>query len=224
MSLSIVVPLLNEAVNVPRLARRLLGLRERGAEVLVVDGGSDDGSGELLRASGLRVLDARRGRASQMNVGAAAASSDALVFLHADTELPPQADQLVEAALADGDRVWGRFDVRIAGRSPLLRLVAFGMNLRSRVTGIATGDQAIFVTRQAFASIGGYPDQPLMEDLELSRRLLALSRPRCLRAKATTSGRRWESRGVCRTIVLMWQLRFAYWRGAAASELAKKYR
>ncbi|MEP6964110.1 MAG: glycosyl transferase, partial [Polaromonas sp.] len=148
---------------------------------------------------------------------------DLLLFLHADTRLPDEADRLVITALAGG-AVWGRFDVRITGRARTLRVIAGCMNLRSRVSGIATGDQAMFMTRAAFAAAGGFGDQPLMEDISLSRRLLDLSAPVCLRARVATSGRRWESRGVWRTVLLMWRLRYAYWRGAAPEGLAEMYR
>jgi len=170
------------------------------------------------------VVDAERGRARQMNAGAAAADGEVLLFLHADTQLPADADVAVRAALADGRRAWGRFDVRIAGRAPMLRVVAGLMNLRSRLTGIATGDQAMFVRRQLFQRVGGFPDQPLMEDIELSRRLRALAPPCCLRQRVVTSGRRWETRGVWRTIFLMWRLRWRYWRGESPQALAEAYR
>ena len=158
-----------------------------------------------------------------MNTGALQATGDVLLFLHADTLLPPDADRLICQALAAG-KAWGRFDVRIDGRPRLLRVIAWLMNVRSRWTGIATGDQAIFMTRAAFDAVGGFPVQPLMEDIEMSRRLLRLSRPACLRAHVLTSGRRWESGGVWWTILLMWRLRFAYWRGVAPERLAALYR
>ncbi|MDO8384827.1 MAG: TIGR04283 family arsenosugar biosynthesis glycosyltransferase [Polaromonas sp.] len=201
----------------------LAPLRTRGAEIIVADGGSSDPSAELALAGGARVVHAPRGRALQMNAGAAQAHAEVLLFLHADTRLPANADELIREALAGGARVWGRFDVAITGRPRMLRLIAVLMNLRSRLTGIATGDQAIFMTRAAFNAVGAFPAQPLMEDIEMSRRLLQLSRPACLRAKVQTSGRRWESRGVWRTVLLMWRLRFAYWRGAAPERLADLY-
>jgi rSAM/selenodomain-associated transferase 2 len=157
-----------------------------------------------------------------MNAGAAVAQGEILLFLHADTILPANAGQAITEAINQG-AVWGRFDVCIAGNSAWFPLIATLMNLRSRLTGIATGDQAMFVRRDVFAAVGGFPVQPLMEDVELSRRLLRRSRPACLRVRATTSGRRWEQRGVWRTIVLMWRLRWAYWRGVPASQLAKAY-
>lgn len=224
MKLSIIIPVLNEADNLPCLLAGLVPLRACGVEIVIVDGGSDDGSGEHAERAGVSIVRAARGRARQMNAGAAHASGDVLLFLHADTTLPPLADRLVTTALHSGVHVWGRFDVAIKGRARMLRVIAAMMNRRSRLTGIATGDQAIFVTRAAFDAVGGFPDLPLMEDIALSRRLRALSRPACLRQRATTSGRRWESRGVWRTIVLMWRLRFAFWRGVPAERLARQYR
>jgi rSAM/selenodomain-associated transferase 2 len=158
-----------------------------------------------------------------MNTGADAARGDVILFLHADTRLPEGADELLRGALAGGKRVWGRFDVRIEGRGPLLPMVAGLINWRSRLTGIATGDQAIFVAREAFTTVGGYPDIPLMEDIVLSQQLKRLSSPACLRAKATTSGRRWEKHGVVRTIATMWWLRLAFYFGADPRALALAY-
>ena len=158
-----------------------------------------------------------------MNAGAAIASGDVLLFLHADTQLPPDAGRLVLDGLRQSGRAWGRFDVRITGKSRLLPLVAALMNLRSRATGIATGDQAMFVTREAFARAQGFPDIPLMEDIAISKRLKRVSKPLCLRECVTTSGRRWEKRGVVRTIVLMWCLRLAFFLGASPERLARQY-
>ncbi len=221
--LSIVVPVLDEAAGVAAALTDLAPLRQRGVEVVVVDGGSHDGTPALARPLADLVLEAPRGRARQMNVGAAAARGEVLLFLHADTRLPQDADHRIARALA-GEPCWGRFDVRIDGRPVMLRVVAMLMNLRSRLTGIATGDQAIFVRRSAFDRVGGFPDQPLMEDVELSCRLRRLGRPACLSERVTTSGRRWESRGVWRTILLMWKLRWRYWRGESAQALAEAYR
>jgi rSAM/selenodomain-associated transferase 2 len=221
--LSIVVPVLNEAAGIAATLQALARLRERGAEVIVADGGSSDATVALAQPLADRVLQAPRGRAQQMNAGAAAARGEALLFLHADTLLPPAADTLVLQALAAGAG-WGRFDVHISGRAWMLRVVAAFMNARSRYTGIATGDQALFVRRALFEQLGGYADQPLMEDIELSRRLLVSGKPACLRARVSTSGRRWEARGVWRTIVLMWWLRWRYWRGESPQALARAYR
>ena len=222
--LSVIVPVLNEAAGISALLGELSRLRAEGCEVLIADGGSQDGGAEQAERAGFPVLHAPTGRARQMNHGAAAARGEALLFLHADTRLPPGAVVSVTQALQAPGAVWGRFDVRIDGRHPMLRVIGAMMNWRSRVSGIATGDQAIFVTRAAFERVGGYPDQPLMEDIELSRRLRALASPVCLRTPVVTSGRRWETRGVWRTMLLMWRLRWAYWRGAPAEELAQRYR
>jgi len=224
-SLAIVMPVLNEAAGIEAALRALAPLRARGARVVVADGGSaDDTPAWARRFGGVEVIEAARGRAAQMNAGALAASgARVLLFLHADTTLPPDADRLIEQALAGGRHVWGRFDVRIAGRPPMLRVVAALMNLRSRLSGIATGDQAIFVSRAAFVQVGGYPVQPLMEDIELSRQLKRVSAPACLRALVTTSPRRWLAYGVWRTIALMWWLRLAYWLGVSPQRLARWY-
>ena len=223
MTLSIIVPVLNEAQQLPVLLERLLSLRQHGCEILIVDGGSNDGSASVAEAAGFTVLRSPRGRARQMNAGAARASGEVLLFLHADTQLPEGAMTLVPQALASHANCWGRFDVRISGSHPMLRVVGRMMSLRSRLSGIATGDQALFVTRAAFDAVGGFADQPLMEDIEFSRRLRRITRPACIDRCATTSGRRWESRGVWRTIWLMWRLRWAYWRGVPASQLAQAY-
>ena len=210
--------MLDEAAGIGGALEALAPLRRAGHEVIVVDGGSQDGTGEI--ASGLcdRVLRSARGRAVQMNAGAAAATGEALVFLHADTLLPGGADQQILKALKS--RPWGRFDVEIEGRSPLLKLVAWCMNQRSRLTGIATGDQAIFVRRDAFK---GFPEIPLMEDVEFSASMRRLGAPACLRARVRTSGRRWETRGVLRTIFLMWSLRLRHFLGARPEDLARRY-
>jgi rSAM/selenodomain-associated transferase 2 len=221
--LSIIVPVLNEEVGIARMLQGLSELRARGTEVIVVDGGSRDRTIALAQPLCDRLVVAPRGRAAQMNAGAGAAHGDVLLFLHADTHLPADADRLVLDGLAASGRPWGRFDVRIDGRHPLLPVIAATMNLRSRVTGIATGDQAIFADRSAFAAVGGFPDIALMEDIVLSRRLKRLGRPLCLRAQALTSGRRWEKHGVVRTILTMWRLRLAFFLGAEPARLAASY-
>lgn len=221
-SMSIVIPVLNEAAGIAHTLTALASLRTRGVQVIVVDGGSTDGTVALATPLADSVIAAPCGRARQMNAGAALAMGDVLLFLHADTELPPFADQQVLDGLRQTG--WGRFDVTIVGAPRMLRLVALLMNLRSRWSGIATGDQALFMRRTLFDAVGGFPDQPLMEDIEMSRRLRGLSSPVCLRARVNTSGRRWESRGLWRTIFLMWRLRWRYWRGEPAAALAKAYR
>jgi len=218
MKLSVIIPTLNEAAQFRAALEALAPLRRRGHEVIVVDGGSTDGTPLLAQGLCDLVVTATRGRALQMNAGACHGSGDAFVFLHADTRLPPGADRLIEHALVK--HRWGRFDIAIDGRQRLLKVVAWAMNLRSRVSGIATGDQAIFVRREAF---GGFPEIELMEDVAFSRAMKRGGAPACLRERATTSGRRWEARGVLRTIVLMWRLRLLYFFGARPESLARRY-
>jgi rSAM/selenodomain-associated transferase 2 len=221
-ALAIIVPVLDEAAGIAACLEPMRAMRARGAQVLVVDGGSADGTRAIAAPLADRVIDAPRGRALQMNAGAAAASADVLLFVHADTILPRDADSAIARALAGGAR-WGRFDVAIDGAHPVLPLVAAMMNARSRWTGIATGDQAIFVRRAAFVAAGGFPAIPLMEDVALCKRLKRSSSPACLRERVVTSGRRWERRGTLKTILLMWRLRMAYALGADPSRLAHRY-
>ncbi|MEP7068443.1 MAG: TIGR04283 family arsenosugar biosynthesis glycosyltransferase [Usitatibacter sp.] len=221
--LSVVMPVLDEARGVVAALARLQSLRACGVEVIVVDGGSADGTALLAAPWCDRLLEAPRGRSAQMNAGAAAARGEVLVFLHADTVLPADALAAVAGGLERSGRAWGRFDVAIAPATPLLALVAVLMNARSRATGIATGDQAIFARRTAFERAGGFPAIPLMEDVALSRALKRQSPPLCLRERAVTSARRWERNGTLRTIVLMWRLRLAYALGADPRHLAQRY-
>lgn len=221
--LSIVMPVLDEASGIVTALARLQPLRRRGCEVIVVDGGSRDATVALATPACDRVAVSAPGRAAQMNAGARLAGGDALLFLHADTELPDDADRLVLEAFAGARHAWGRFDVRIAGRPAMLRVIAAMMNLRSRLTAVATGDQAIFCRRTAFDAVGGFPSQPLMEDVEISKRLRRVGPPACLRARVTTSGRRWEKHGVARTVLLMWRLRLAYFLGVDPARLVRSY-
>jgi rSAM/selenodomain-associated transferase 2 len=218
VKLSVVVPCLNEAPRIAACLVALAPLRERGHEVIVVDGASDDGTAQAARALCDRLIEAPRGRASQMNAGARAATGQAIVFLHADTRLPADAQAWIAVSLEK--HLWGRFDVAIEGAHPLLRVVACAMNFRSRLTGIATGDQAIFVRKDAFE---GFPDIALMEDIAFSKAMRRRGRPACLTSRAMTSGRRWERRGVLRTIFLMWRLRLMYFLGAEPDDLARLY-
>jgi rSAM/selenodomain-associated transferase 2 len=219
--LSIILPVLNEA---PTLRARLEALRAQtdNAEIIVVDGGSEDASFAAAIGCADQVLCAQRGRGAQLDAGARAASGELLLFLHADTRLPVDAVATILNALAQGAH-WGRFDVRIEGRSWLLPVVARLMNGRSRLTGIATGDQAMFMTRNAYEQAGGFAPLPLMEDIDLSARLKRLGRPACLRARVVTSGRRWDENGALRTIILMWRLRLLFWLGIPAQELVRLY-
>jgi rSAM/selenodomain-associated transferase 2 len=221
--LSIIMPVLNEGEGIAAALDALAVLRALGTEVMVVDGGSRDATIQRARLRADRVIAAPRGRGLQMNAGADKASGDVLLFLHADTRLPADADHVVLNGLERSGRVWGRFDAEIEGQSPLLVVIAWLMNLRSRLTGIATGDQAMFVRRDAFQAAGGFAAIPLMEDVELCKRLRRVSRPLCLRERVVTSGRRWEKDGVLNTVVLMWRLRLAYFLGADPKALAQRY-
>ena len=220
--LCIIVPVLNEAAGIAAHLGRLQGLRERGAHVVVVDGGSSDDTLSVARRHADLALIAPRGRAAQMNAGAAACPAEVLLFLHADTVLPEGAEEKVLLACRAAD-AWGRFDVRIPSPRPLLGWVARLMNWRSRLTGIATGDQTLFVRNELFERVGGFPELPLMEDIAICKQLKRFSHPHCLRDKVETSARRWERHGVWRTIFLMWRLRAAYYFGADPNRLAILY-
>ncbi len=221
MRLSVIIPVLNEADGIAPMLLRLAYMREDGAELIVVDGGSDDGTAALAHSHAGLVLASAPGRAVQMHAGALAASGDALLFLHADTLLPARAGELIEQALRG--HAWGRFDVALDGAHPIYRVIAALMNLRSRLSSIATGDQAIFMRRDFYFEAGGFPPLALMEDIAFCKRARRLARPACLRERVITSARRWEKNGVWRTILLMWRLRLAYFLGADPEALALRY-
>ena len=222
--LSIIMPVLDEAAGLAQTLSALMPLRAQGAELIVVDGGSRDAGVAIADGNCDQLLHSGRGRARQMNAGAAVAGGEVLLFLHADTRLPDDALLQIERGIAATGRRWGRFDIRLSGAQPLLRVVEWSMNRRSRWTGIATGDQAMFVTRACFTAVGGFPDLALMEDLALSRRLKRETRPLCLAGPVVSSSRRWEEGGIVRTIVLMWRLRLAWFLGASPERLARRYR
>jgi len=221
--LSIIIPCLNEAAGIAQTLGSLQPMRARGAEIIVTDGGSSDGTAMLAAPLADRLVHAPRGRAAQMNAGAVSARADILLFMHADCVLPPDADASLVNGLAASGKQWGRFDVALDGSHPLLKIIAAMMNLRSRWTGIATGDQGIFMTRQLFARLGGFPSLPLMKDIALSRLAKRAGPPLCLRARIVTSARRWERHGVMHTVFLMWRLRLAYFLGADPARLALRY-
>jgi rSAM/selenodomain-associated transferase 2 len=221
--LSVVIPVRNEAQALPRLLDDLAVLRALGAELIVVDGGSSDGTCELALGRVDRLLRTAPGRALQMNAGAAVAQGDYLWFVHADTRIGAEALHSLLKVL-DERPLWGRFDVRLSGPGLALSVIGGMISLRSRLTGIASGDQGVFVARERFEALGGYAPIPLMEDLHLCRRLKALARPRCLRPALLTSSRRWEQHGIWRTVLLMWALRLAYYCGASPEKLARHYR
>ncbi|MBS3964105.1 MAG: TIGR04283 family arsenosugar biosynthesis glycosyltransferase [Methylomonas sp.] len=219
--LSIIIPVLNEA---EQLADRLQVLQpfRLCCQLLVVDGGSSDDSLAVAQGWVDQVLTSPRGRARQMNTGAARAAAPVLLFLHADTRLPADAITAIQHAVVQG-HVWGRFDVAFDSTKSVFKLIAFMMNGRSRLTGVMTGDQALFVTRQVFANIGGFPEIALMEDIAISKRLKAIGKPACLPSKVVTSARRWLQQGILKTILLMWRLRLAYFFGADPNRLAARY-
>ena len=223
LRIAIIVPVYNEAASVVETLAALQPYRAKGHQLIVVDGGSSDSTLERSAPLADEVIRSGKGRALQRNAGAKIADAEVLLFLHADTLLPDRADTLLADALAKG-KDWGRFDVSISGGLPGLRVVSTLMNVRSRLTGIATGDQAIFVRKSVFEQLGGFSEIPLMEDIELSTRLKKIGWPACLKARVRTSGRRWEVDGLGRTIMLMWKLRLLYFLGADPAKLAKIYR
>ncbi|NNJ95442.1 MAG: glycosyltransferase family 2 protein [Halobacteria archaeon] len=221
--LSIVIPALNEAACLDATLACLQSMRARGHEVIVVDGGSHDATVQLAGQAADRVISSRRGRARQMNAGVRVATGDVLWFVHADTRVPDNADRLIITALASGRHDWGRFDVELDDAGLLLGWVARCMNLRSRLTGIATGDQGMFMTRAAYERIGGFEDIPLMEDISASRALRRRTRPLVPQMRLLTSARRWRRRGIIKTILTMWGLRLAYYLGVPSQRLARYY-
>ena len=238
ITLSIVIPLLNEADNLPKLMGHLAHLNPAPYQVILVDGGSTDNSVALakelieslidsspsvisVQVIDWQIIESAAGRALQMNAGAELAMGDVLLCLHADTQLPNHAIADITSAVRQA--AWGRFDVRLDSSAWMLKVVSQMINWRSRLSGIATGDQAIFIKKPLFKQLGGYPQQPLMEDIELCKRLKAVGKPACLRSKVITSARRWQQYGTWRTIGLMWHLRFDYWRGVSADNIKQRY-
>ena len=222
-SLTIIVPTLNEAPGIVSFLQPLQRLRGRGVELIVADGGSRDGTVDAVLPLVDRVQSSPRGRAVQMNAGAAHARGDVLLFLHADARLPDDAERLILDGMRETGRRWGRFDVRLSGSAPMLRVVEWMMNRRSRLTGIATGDQGVFVERGLFNDVGGFPAIALMEDVALSATLKRHGWPLCLAQNIIASSRRWEKHGIWRTIALMWRVRLAYFLGAEPARLAELY-
>jgi rSAM/selenodomain-associated transferase 2 len=221
LTFSIIIPVYNEARIIENCLASLQSLRH-SAEIIVVDGGSTDHTKLLATPLADKVIDANKGRARQMNAGAGSAHGDILLFLHADTLLPATALNDIEQAF-NVCHHWGRFDVSLSGRHPMLKVIGLLMNWRSRITGIATGDQAMFVTASLFNQVGHYPEIALMEDIALSKKLKQHSPPACLHTSVISSGRRWEQFGILKTILLMWSLRLRYFFGASPDHLAAIY-
>ncbi|WP_417519285.1 TIGR04283 family arsenosugar biosynthesis glycosyltransferase [Marinobacter sp.] len=222
-SLSIVVPVWMEASAVEKTLGALQPLRAAGHEVIVVDAGSTDGTARLAAPLADRMVQSPKGRGAQMNAGASVARGGVLLFLHADTRLPSNAQDYLRAFVSS-DKAWGRFDVRLSGQGAMFRVIAWFMNQRSRLTGMCTGDQALFVRREIFEALRGFDTLPIMEDIEFSKRFRLVSRPFCIHNPVITDSRRWEQGGVWRTILLMWRLRWRYWRGESPDTLAHSYR
>ncbi len=223
MKVSIIIPVLNEGRLIADTLQALRYCRESGHEIIVVDGGSSDNTVSIAAQAADRVLRGHTGRAAQMNQGIDAAQGDVLLFLHADTRLPEDAIANIVSAIEDG-YFWGRFNVRLSGNRFLFRIIERMMNLRSCITGIATGDQAIFVSSESTRIVGGYPQLPLMEDIVFSKNLRNLGWPACIKHPVVTSSRRWEEKGIVRTVLLMWRLRLLFFLGVPAERLARQYR
>lgn len=221
--LSIIIPVLNEANVIASLLTYLKTLAEPDIELIVVDGGSIDDTVSIAKNYADKVVTSATGRSQQMNAGAQLAAGDILLFLHADSYPPHNSVNLIREGLKHSARQWGRFDVRLSGTHYMYRVIATLINLRSRLSGIATGDQGIFLYRKTFEQVGGFSDMPLMEDIALSKALKQLSRPLCLSQKMQTSSRRWEKNGILFTILLMWRLRLAYALGMDVNRLAMSY-
>jgi len=219
---TIVIPTLNEEAEIQVCLMRLQGLREEGFEVIVGDGGSIDKTPQLVEGLCDQFISIRGGRAAQMNAGAMKAEGKFIFFLHVDTQLPEKFQELIPAIGAD-TFCWGRFDVKLSGTHCLFRIIEYMMNLRSRLTGIATGDQVMFVSQKLFQEVDGFPEIALMEDIAMSQKLKKTSSPLCLRQKVLTSSRRWEKHGIINTILKMWWLRFSYFMGADPVSLARQY-
>ena len=220
--ISIIIPVYNEEKTISSCLQSLITWRKQGCEIIFVDGGSDDNTFELAGQYGDHVYMTGKGRAVQMNEGARHAKGEFLLFLHSDTVLPAATDKLIQLIISDKNR-WGRFDVTLSGESKAYRVLEFFINIRSRITGISTGDQGMFMHKSLFEHANGFPEIPLMEDITLSRILLKNSRPVCLKERVITSSRRWENNGIIKTILLMWYLRAAYFFGVKPEQLARLY-
>ncbi len=219
--ISIIIPVLNEAKNISNNLSKLQFLRKQ-TELIIVDGGSQDNTTDVCLPLADEIIQSAKGRSIQMNAGAKIASGDILLFLHADTTLPDNSLLLIKKGLSEKYQ-WGRFDVELSGNHFMFQVIAFFMNWRSRLTGISTGDQTLFVQKKLFYQAGQFPEIPLMEDIAMCKRLKKHSSPLCLEAKVVTSSRRWQSFGIFRTISLMWWLRLLYFLGCSPESLTQLY-
>jgi len=223
LSVSIIIPVLNEEDTIRHTLEQLKKIINDNCEIIIVDGGSNDQTLTIAAQYTNHCYTVEKGRATQMNHGATHANNDVLLFLHADTLLPVNFYNQLNSALQSSKHQWGRFNIRLSGLSPLLRMIEWFMNVRSRMTSIATGDQAIFVQKSLFKLVGGFKKIPLMEDIELSKSLRKHSKPVCLKTQVVSSSRRWEDNGYLKTITLMWKLRLLYFFGVSADKLVKLY-
>lgn len=221
--LSIIIPVFNESLTIKSTLINLIPLIKEGHELIIIDGGSDDDTVDICNHYTTNVFVSNKGRAAQMNCGAAKASNDMLVFLHADTILPENSAYLITNSFCTSNKEWGHFKARLNGDKFILRIIEFFMNSRSCITGIVTGDQAIFIRKTLFDRINGFKNIPLMEDIEISKSLKKYSKPICIKSSVITSSRRWETNGYLKTIVLMWKLRLLYFFGVPANKLVKLY-
>jgi rSAM/selenodomain-associated transferase 2 len=223
MPLSIIIPVLNESECIEKNLDRLQPLRSSGVELILVDGGSTDNTISLSEGKIDKLVQSEPGRAIQMNAGANVASKNILLFLHIDTQIPKDVITIIQQALKNSTKKWGRFNVRLSGENVSFRVIEKFMNWRSCLTGIVTGDQTLLIERDMFNQVGGFPEIPLMEDVEFSKRMKHLSRPICLSEQVTTSSRRWETNGILRTVLMMWTFRLAYFFGVSPARLHKIY-
>ena len=223
MQISIILPVLNEETAVKNILPLLASVKSANCEIILVDGGSCDNTVKFACEFADQVIISEPGRAMQMNTGASQASGDILLFLHIDTVLPDNALQILTEAYHASPQMWGRFNVRLSGQHPFFRVIETLMNWRSCLTGIATGDQGIFISNSLFKDVGGFPQIPLMEDIAISRMLKRIEKPLCIKDRVITSSRRWEANGILSTVLLMWKLRLLYWFGIDPQKIAVQY-
>ncbi len=222
MKLSIIIPVYNEQDIILEKLKALRNICPDDIQLIVSDGGSSDETAALAKSCVDTIVSSTKGRSYQMNAGANVATGDLLLFLHIDSVLPGNYLQCL-ADITRSNHTWGRFDVSFTNTSFVFSLIAFMMNFRSRITGVATGDQAIFMTRTVFNKVNGFPEIDLMEDIAICKKLRKTGSPLCIKEKVITSSRRWEENGIFKTIVLMWFLRLLYFLRIHPDKLGKIY-